>query len=102
VLPLSRRSSWPVTYSLQAAALQTERIQAVSRSPIYQNFTETLQGATTIRAYGAAERFRELNFSLLNKNSNAVYINQLVFRWAMLRYPCPTRTLCWLLSAKPW
>jgi ATP-binding cassette subfamily C (CFTR/MRP) protein 1 len=39
----------------------TKRIGALSRSPVYAHFSETLSGLPTIRAYGAAQRFNATN-----------------------------------------
>jgi hypothetical protein len=36
---------------------ELQRLESVSRSPIYQHFNETLGGVSTIRSYGEADRF---------------------------------------------
>ena len=40
-----------------AASCQLRRLEAVSRSPIYSHFNETVQGASVIRAFGEQRRF---------------------------------------------
>ncbi len=72
----------------KAAALQSERIAAITRSPIFQNFSETLSGVTTIRAYGMVDRFANLNYKLLDTNTQAMATSRLVFRWASVRIGC--------------
>lgn len=40
-----------------AASCQLRRLEAVSRSPIYSHFNETVQGTSVIRAFGEQRRF---------------------------------------------
>lgn len=40
-----------------ATSCQLRRLEAVSRSPIYTHFNETVQGASVIRAFGEQSRF---------------------------------------------
>ena len=36
---------------------ELQRLESVSRSPIYQHFNETIGGVATIRSYGEQARF---------------------------------------------
>lgn len=36
---------------------QLQRLNSIARSPLYTKFAETIQGVTSIRAYGMEERF---------------------------------------------
>lgn len=40
-----------------SSSCQLRRLEAVSRSPIYSHFNETVQGASVIRAFGEQQRF---------------------------------------------
>ena len=43
-----------------ATSRQLKRLDGVSRSPIFANFSETISGVSTIRAYGRQNTFIEL------------------------------------------
>ena len=43
-----------------AASRQLKRLDGVTRSPIYANFSETLNGVSSIRAYNKQDTFIKL------------------------------------------
>ncbi len=49
-------------------ARQMKRIDSVKRSPLYANFTETMNGVSSIRAYNEQERFIQHSDKLLDAN----------------------------------
>jgi ABC-type multidrug transport system fused ATPase/permease subunit len=61
------------------------RLDSVSRSPIYALFSETLDGLTTIRAYGDEERLSNKSNSLLDKNQQAYFLNFSANCWLGIR-----------------
>jgi ATP-binding cassette, subfamily C (CFTR/MRP), member 1 len=67
------------------AALQIQRMESVSRSPIYAHFSETLDGVDTIRAAGVQQQFIEYNEGALDTNAQNMFVLRLVFRWASSR-----------------
>ncbi|KAL8647541.1 MAG: hypothetical protein Q9210_005497 [Variospora velana] len=58
-----------------------KRLESVQKSPLYQQFGETLSGITTIRAYGHERRFIRDNLSRVDKH-NRPYI----YLWATNRW----------------
>ena len=62
-----------------------KRIESVQRSPLYQQFGETLSGVTTIRAYGDERRFIRDNQSRVNKHNRPFIFLWATNRWLALR-----------------
>lgn len=59
--------------------------ESVTRSPIFSVFGETLQGVSTIRAYGDASRFMRHIFHLLDENNRPFFTLWLANRWLSVR-----------------
>ena len=55
-------------------ARQIKRIDSVKRSPIYNNFNETLNGLSSIRAYNQADRFIDKAEKLLDANQKVWFM----------------------------
>ncbi|XP_068230080.1 ATP-binding cassette sub-family C member 10 isoform X2 [Palaemon carinicauda] len=62
-----------------------KRIHSVSLSPLYEHFTETLQGLTVIRAMRAGHRFSVRADSLLEVSQRAQFDIQIASQWLNLR-----------------
>ncbi|KMU74808.1 ATP-dependent bile acid permease [Coccidioides immitis RMSCC 3703] len=58
-----------------------KRLESIQRSPLYQQFGETLNGVVTIRAYGDGARFILDNHRLINK-----YNRPYLYLWASNRW----------------
>ncbi|KAG0378501.1 hypothetical protein BGX24_003626 [Mortierella sp. AD032] len=65
-----------------------KRIDSVSKSPIYQHFSETLTGVTTIRALGADKRFIAKNAAKADVSANAYFAWIVTNRWLQIRLEC--------------
>jgi ABC-type multidrug transport system fused ATPase/permease subunit len=61
------------------------RIESVSRSPIYADFSQTLTGVNSIRAYGQEARFIKHLEEQVDSNSIAGVLSQLVSQWLAIR-----------------
>lgn len=67
------------------ASRELKRLDNLSKSPLVAQFSETLTGLTTIRAYGRQQMFVDRNMELLNNNNQAVFLQTSSERWAANR-----------------
>ena len=63
------------------ASRDLKRLESVQRSPLFQQFGETLTGMTTIRAYGDERRFIRDNLNKINTQSRPF-----IYLWACNRW----------------
>lgn len=63
------------------ASRDLKRLESVQRSPLFQQFGETLSGMTTIRAYGDERRFIRDNLTKINTQSRPF-----IYLWACNRW----------------
>lgn len=64
---------------------ELKRLDSISKSPIFQHFSETLVGVTTIRAFGDEQRFIKENLSMIDQNSMPFFYLWVVNRWLSFR-----------------
>eukprot|EP00043_Microstomoeca_roanoka_P016335 m.166363 g.166363 ORF g.166363 m.166363 type:complete len:1602 (+) comp16436_c27_seq1:218-5023(+) len=64
---------------------QLNRLESVSRSPIYAHFSETLAGVSSIRAYQREQEFIDENEVKVNANLQAYYPSVCANRWLAIR-----------------
>ncbi|KAG4104317.1 P-loop containing nucleoside triphosphate hydrolase protein [Neocallimastix lanati (nom. inval.)] len=69
-------------------ARELKRLDSITRSPLYANITETMQGLPTIRAYDAQERFIHTNQFLINENNRPQHLLIVAQRWLGIRLEC--------------
>ncbi|QSZ35411.1 hypothetical protein DSL72_008281 [Monilinia vaccinii-corymbosi] len=62
-----------------------KRIESIQRSPLFQQFGETLNGVTTIRAYGDEKRFVRDNMLRINTHSRPFIYLWAANRWLAFR-----------------
>ena len=60
---------------------ELRRIDSILRSPLQANFSETLSGLCTLRAYQAERRFVTLNRQLTDAANRADYLLYMATRW---------------------
>ncbi|KAI7878707.1 hypothetical protein K492DRAFT_217842, partial [Lichtheimia hyalospora FSU 10163] len=64
-----------------ATSRDLKRLNSVSRSPIYVQFSESIHGVATIRAFGAQARFLNENYTLVDNNNRPF-----LWMWASNRW----------------
>ncbi|KAM4692498.1 LOW QUALITY PROTEIN: ATP-binding cassette sub-family C member 3 [Rhinophrynus dorsalis] len=68
-----------------ATSRQLKRLESVSRSPIYSHFSETITGASIIRAYGRQSSFVQLSDNKVDENQKSYYPGIVSNRWLGIR-----------------
>jgi len=66
-------------------ARDLQRLESISRSPIFAQFSETLAGVSTLRAYNMQERFILQNEKRLDESNRSFYLVNTCNRWLNLR-----------------
>lgn len=64
---------------------ELKRLEAISRSPIYAYFAQTLQGIVSVRAYGIQSEARRQFMSLIDSNHRSYILFVHVARWMGMR-----------------
>lgn len=62
-----------------------KRLESVAKSPVFAEFSETLTGISTIRAFSKQDQFSATCFSLNDAFSRAYYCNNAANRWLGIR-----------------
>ncbi|CAI7913506.1 unnamed protein product, partial [Closterium sp. NIES-54] len=69
----------------QSTAREVKRWDSVTRSPVYSQFAEALNGLATIRAYRAAARMAGMNGRAVDCNTRFTLVSMSANRWLAIR-----------------
>eukprot|EP00029_Vermamoeba_vermiformis_P003040 TRINITY_DN133_c1_g2_i1.p1 TRINITY_DN133_c1_g2~~TRINITY_DN133_c1_g2_i1.p1 ORF type:complete len:1304 (-),score=377.00 TRINITY_DN133_c1_g2_i1:6-3917(-) len=61
--------------------IEIQRLEALSRAPIFSLLGETIRGATTIRAYKMQDVFKNVNKYSIDQNSRHRYAQKFILAW---------------------
>ncbi|XP_067948319.1 multidrug resistance-associated protein 1-like [Watersipora subatra] len=78
---------------------QLKKFEAMTRSPIYTHFSETVDGAQTIRAYGHQQRFINDSDNMVEENIVYFYTGWVANRWLVVRLQIMSGTVIGLAAA---
>jgi len=65
----------------RGASRDVKRIDSISKSPIFTHFSTTLEGLSSIRAFGQADRFKHKIIRHTEANMRAFYMSSVVGVW---------------------
>ncbi|XP_046995474.1 ATP-binding cassette sub-family C member Sur [Schistocerca americana] len=65
----------------RCSSRELQRLDSITRSPIFSHFSETLGGLTTIRAFNHQQRFADLLFKRMDCHTNVFLIMNAGNRW---------------------
>ncbi|EFE43741.1 ABC multidrug transporter, putative [Trichophyton verrucosum HKI 0517] len=75
----------PILYTMQNFYLRTSRqlrqLELEAKSPLYSNFLESLNGLSTLRAFGWTAQALETSYRLLDESQKPLYLLYMIQRW---------------------
>lgn len=79
-------------------ARQLKRIESVTRSPINNHVSETVNGITSIRAYGLTKQFIREMLKKIDENNQSYWLNLVASRWMAVRLEFISYTIVFLTT----
>ncbi|KAL0790594.1 hypothetical protein Bca101_006840 [Brassica carinata] len=83
----------------QNTSREIKRMDSVSRSPVYAQFGEALNGLSSIRAYKAYDRMAEINGRSMDNNIRFTLVNMGANRWLGIRLEFLGGLMVWLTAS---
>lgn len=82
----------------QSTAREVKRLDSITRSPVYAQFGEALNGLATIRAYKAHERMAKFNGNTMDNNVRFTLVNTSSNRWLGIRLEFLGGLMIWMTA----
>ncbi|XP_058071596.1 ABC transporter C family member 2-like [Magnolia sinica] len=82
----------------QSTAREVKRLDSITRSPVYAQFGEALNGLSTIRAYKAYDRMSNINGNSMDNNVRYTLVNMSSNRWLGIRLEVLGGIMIWLTA----
>ena len=85
MLPIVAVSFWYLRRYFVATSRQIKRLEATSRSPVYSQFSSTLDGLSQLRSYKVQDLFMDKFTVLQNTNTRIYFAFFVTSRWLGIR-----------------
>ncbi|XP_050287870.1 ABC transporter C family member 2-like isoform X2 [Quercus robur] len=82
----------------QSTAREVKRLDSISRSPVYAQFGEALNGLSTIRAYKAYDRMADINGKSVDNSIRFTLVNISGNRWLAIRLETLGGLMIWFTA----
>ncbi|GLT64997.1 hypothetical protein SLA2020_374550 [Shorea laevis] len=82
----------------QNTAREVKRLDSITRSPVYAQFGEALNGLSTIRAYKAYDRMADINGKSMDNNIRFTLVNMSANRWLAIRLETLGGLMIWFTA----
>lgn len=82
----------------QSTAREVKRLDSITRSPVYAQFGEALNGLSTIRAYKAYDKMAAINGKSMDNNVRFTLVNMSANRWLGIRLETLGGIMIWLTA----
>ncbi|KAL8236017.1 hypothetical protein R6Q59_017098 [Mikania micrantha] len=82
----------------QSTAREVKRMDSITRSPVYAQFGEALNGLSTIRAYKAYDRMAKINGNSMDNNIRFTLVNMSANRWLAIRLETVGGLMIWFTA----
>ncbi|KAI3832401.1 hypothetical protein MKW92_043641, partial [Papaver armeniacum] len=82
----------------QSTAREVKRLSSITRSPVYVQFGEALNGLSTIRAYKAYDRMASINGKSMDNNIRYNLLHMSANRWLVIRLESLGGLMIWLIA----
>ncbi|XP_078175998.1 ABC transporter C family member 2-like [Carex rostrata] len=82
----------------QTTAREVKRLDSITRSPVYAQFGEALNGLSTIRAYKAYDRMAAINGQSMDNNVRFTLVNMGANRWLAIRLETLGGIMIWFTA----
>ncbi|XP_071921349.1 ABC transporter C family member 12-like isoform X1 [Coffea arabica] len=82
----------------QSTSREVKRLDSITRSPVYAQFGEALNGLSTIRAYKAYDRLANISGKIMDNNLRFTLVNISSNRWLTIRLESLGGIMIWLTA----